>query len=123
MSLANGPSSLSWGTARLVCLVRADWPPEDMIDPDWLDEWFALPRGQHTPISFAQFVGDRVSNDRVYQLDAGLAAQAQAEDPTEWFDPVGWERHIPGALDGSHLSLRMADVTGIRQVRKDDDDG
>jgi hypothetical protein len=123
MSLANGPSSLTWVTARLVCLARADWPPEDMIDPDWLDEWFALPRGQQTPISFAQFVGDRVTYDMAYLLDEGLAARAQADDPTEWCDPVGWERHIPEALGGYGLSLRMVDVTGTRQVRKDDDDG
>ncbi|BBK36782.1 hypothetical protein STAQ_18600 [Allostella sp. ATCC 35155] len=112
--LANGPQALTWAAAQRICEARAHLPPEEMIDSDWLDDWYALPRDSRAAISFAEFVGQRVAEEHCRLLDEGLRLRAFAYDPTEQADRRGWHREIRHPDDGTPMSLSIVDPTERR---------
>ena len=117
MRLANGATALSWVAAHRICCAREDLPPEDMIDPEWLDEWLALPPSARSPISFAEYVTEKVGNIAAYDMYVGMRARARAEEVTEWFDQLGADRHILDRREGRPVTMRVADVVGPKQKR------
>jgi len=40
--LRHGASAFTWSLAHRVRLARQDYPPELMIDEEWLTEWLGL---------------------------------------------------------------------------------
>ena len=119
---ANGDTALTWTMARRICLARAELPPEDMIDPDWLNEWYVLPRERRSPVSFAQYVDEKVTHQAAWQLHAGFQNLARWDDPSERFDRRGWHRELPDPGDGPPLSLQMTDPTERHVEKKDEPD-
>lgn len=117
--MVNGATALSWAMAKRICLSRAELPPEDMIDAEWLDEWYALPQDQRAPISFARYVDEKIAHEAARRLHVGFEACAQLDDPGECFDRLGWYRTIYDPDDGPPLSLRMIDATERRVDRGD----
>ena len=122
MRLANGATALSWVAARRICRARCDLPPEDMIDPEWLAEWLALPASARSPISFVQYVTDKVDHSAAQDIDTGLRALARVDDATEWFDQLGADRHILDPREGRAVSMCVADVVGPRAKKDDEND-
>lgn len=57
-----GAGAMTWAMARRVCLQRDAYPPESMVDPDWVDEWLLLERGEPGYLDFAHFVDLKVAN-------------------------------------------------------------
>jgi hypothetical protein len=113
--IANGPISLSWAAARRICEARSDFLPEEMIDPEWLDEWYALSRVHRAPISFPHYVEQRVVENRSWLLHEGLRMRNAYEDPSESVDRYGWQREVRDPAHGYPLSLEMIDPTERRQ--------
>jgi len=68
----NVPTPFTWALARRVCLARADYPVEQMIDPDWLGEWRRLPPSAGTPVSFVDYLAEKLEFGVAEQLDAGF---------------------------------------------------
>jgi hypothetical protein len=112
--LPNGATALSWALARRVCLARADYPVEQMIDPDWLGEWRRLPPSAGTPVSFVDYLAEKLEFGVAEQLDAGFDFLDRAGRPDEPHDHHGWAKALRDPTDGQPLSLRMADVLGPR---------
>jgi hypothetical protein len=90
--MPNGATALSWTLARRICLARSDLPPEDMIDEDWLGEWFALPHGAPGFVSFTAYLHDKISREAARLLAEGLQSMARYEDSEERSD--GWVRGL-----------------------------
>ena len=110
--LPQGARTLSWALARRICLARADYPVEQMIDPDWLGEWRRLPARPGTPISFVDYLAEKLEFESAEQLDAGLDHLDRAGCLDEPYDHHGWALSIRDPADGQRLSLSMAHVLG-----------
>ena len=120
--LNGGANALSWTAALRVCRARGDLPPEDMIDPGWLDEWLAKRPGARAPITFVEYVIGKVRDIDAYDIDVGLRARARPEDVTELFDEPGADQRIFYPLDGRPVAICASDIIGSRS-KKDDDYG
>lgn len=118
--LANGATALSWALARRICLARADYPVEQMIDPDWLGEWYRLRPQPGLPASFVTFIEDKIANETARQIHAGLDGLHRAGDLVERWDRHDWARELYDPSDGAPLSLSMADVIGPRAKSEPD---
>ena len=95
-----GYSAMTWRLARRVCLAREEYPPDAMIDEEWLDEWLALSPGATGYISFPEYVGAKVDHLDAEALDDGLRSIVE---PWE-FDELGDNYQTAGRL-GSRLGL------------------
>ncbi len=115
--LANGPTALTWTMARRICEARAHFPPESMIDPDWLADWHGLPREGPSAISFAEYAAQRVAEEPTRRLEEGFRLREAANDPTEHTDRHDWHRGLRDPADGLPLSLRMIDPAERRMDR------
>lgn len=118
--LANGATALSWALARRLCLARADYPVEQMIDPDWLSEWYRLRPQPGSPVSFVTFIEDKIADETARQIHAGLDGLDRAGDLVERWDRHDWARDLQDPSDGTRLSLSMADVIGPRAKSEPD---
>jgi hypothetical protein len=98
-SLRHGPSALTWVLARRICEARADYPPEAMIEEEWLDEWSALRPGEPGYLSFAAYVAVKVSGTDEEALHEGFALQQGVADGSELGDQRGWYRRLPDPDD------------------------
>jgi hypothetical protein len=112
--LANGTTALSWAQARRICQARADYPVAEMIDPDWLTEWYRLRPEAGSPISFLSFIEEKIAAETSRQIHAGLDALHRAGDLVERWDRHDWARDLYDPSDGMPLCLSMADVIGPR---------
>jgi hypothetical protein len=118
--LAHGATALSWALARRICLARADYPVEQMIDPDWLGEWYRLRPEPGTPVSFVTFIEDKIANETARQTHIGLDELHRAGDLVEHWDRHDWSRDLCDPSDGAPLSLSMVDVIGPRAKSEPD---
>jgi hypothetical protein len=118
--LPNGATALSWALARRICLARADYPVEQMIDPDWLGEWYRLRPQPGTPVSFVTFIEDKIANETARQIHAGLDGLHRAGDLVERWDRHDWPQDLCDPSDGTPLSLSMVDIIGPRAKSEPD---
>ena len=79
--LSNGATAFTWIAAHRVCLERKDYPPEMMIDDDWIDEWLRLPPWSPRDyyMSFSSYIEVKVQNLDAELLDYGLSQRWQCE--------------------------------------------
>ena len=47
---------MTWRLAHDICQNRGEFPPESMIDEDWVDEWYDLRIGEAGYFSFADLI-------------------------------------------------------------------
>lgn len=120
--LPRGDTALSWRLARRICLARCDFPPEEMIDPDWLAEWYALPSADPGASFFTSFLDEKAGAMLVEALHEGLAAKAsEDEPPSQGHHHLAPRRPLPCGPDGELVSPVMVEATGQRQRRTEDD--
>lgn len=93
--LRSGASALSWRLAARICRTRADHPPETMIDPDWLDEWWQLTPLDEGFYSFPAFLAVKVGGLAGERLFAGLVVEARDGTLDEISDALDWHRRLP----------------------------
>lgn len=118
--LARGATALSWALARRICLARAHYPVEQMIDPDWLGEWYRLRPEPGMPVSFLNFIEEKIANETARQIHIGLDGLHRAGDLVERWDRHDWSRELRDPSDGAPLSLSMVDVIGPRAKSEPD---
>lgn len=110
--LPDGPTALSWNLAYRICLARAAYPVEEMIDPDWLYAWYRLPPVPGSPVSFVDYLEQLLEDEPHAILRAGLTARARAGVLDEPCDRHDWARGLRDPRDGTPLGLRMEEVVG-----------
>lgn len=86
--LSNGATAFTWVAAHRVCLERKDYPPEMMIDDDWIDEWLRLPpwASRDYYMSFSSYIDVKVQNLDAELLDYGLSQRGQCEKSPDVFE-------------------------------------
>jgi hypothetical protein len=120
--LPRGDIALSWQLARRICLARRDFPPEEMIDPDWLAEWYALSPGEPGANFFTAFLDEKVQATLAEALHEGLVAKARDFEPSSHgHHRLAPRRPLLCGPDGGMVSPVMVEVTGERQRKTDDD--
>jgi hypothetical protein len=79
--MPRGATALSWRLARRICLARCDYPPDGMIDCEWLAEWYDLP--SHAPGAqfFTAFLEEKAKSMLAEALHEGLTAKAGEYEP------------------------------------------
>lgn len=65
-------SAMTWRLAHDVCRRRSEYPPECMIDEEWVEEWYRLPSRAAGYYSFASFVAEKVDSSEAEALFDGL---------------------------------------------------
>ena len=80
--MPGGATALSWRLARRICLARCDYPPDEMIDSEWLAEWYELPLHAPGANFFTSFLGEKAGSLLAEALHEGLAAKAREHEPT-----------------------------------------
>lgn len=105
--LRHGPSALTWVLAQKICRLRSDYPPDAMIDPEWLDEWLVLPSGALGYLSFPQYIDERVSRGEAAALVDGLRLEAGYADPRELADDWNWYRKVPNVEPALRIGFRI----------------
>ena len=95
--------AFTWDIVRLVCLVRKDYPPELMIDEEWLKQWLQLPNNDPTYTSFSQYIEEKMLSSDVELLDEGLTFWEQSDGYAEIGDHFNWYRQ------GSHYDNTIRD--------------
>jgi len=119
--LRRGDIALSWTIARRLCLARQDFLPEEIIDPEWLAEWYALPPTASGAMFFTTFLQDKVDGALAAELHDGLTAKALEEEPASRIHRLGVVSNFRDHGDGELISLTMVDLTSRRQRKLDDD--
>ena len=86
--LSNGATAFTWVAAHRVCLERKDYPPEMMIDDDWIDEWLRLPpwASRDYYMSFFSYIDVKIQNLDAELLDYGLSQRGQCEKRPDVFE-------------------------------------
>ena len=86
--LPNGATAFTWVAAHRVCLERKDYPPEMMIDDDWIDEWLRLPpwASRDYYMSFSSYIDVKIQNLDAELLDYGLSQRGQCEKRPDVFE-------------------------------------
>lgn len=120
--LPRGDTALSWRLARRICLARCDFPLEEMIDPDWLAEWYALPPDDPGASFFTSFIDEKAAAMLAEALHEGLAAKAsEYEPPSQGHHRLAPRRPLRCGPDRELVSPVMVEATGQRQRRTEDD--
>jgi hypothetical protein len=129
-ALTHGAAALTWVLARAVCEARSDFPPEAMIDGDWLDEWYTLPAGAAGYYSFPEFVAVKVSSLNAEFLDSALAEFERRNEKSEFGDDRRNYRQssIMDEAVRSHLLsyspfFRRENELSVGEIIDDKDDG
>ena len=87
--------AFTWNTARLVCLTRKDYPPELMIDEEWLTQWQQLPHSDPAYFSFALYIEEKMLSHETELLDEGLKHSERDDGYIETGDDFDWYRRVP----------------------------
>lgn len=111
---AGGSDALSWARARRICEARADWPVEEMIDPDWFTEWCRLKPQNGSALCFLDFIEEKIALIGEAGIAEGLHARSHAGVLDEFCDRYDWVRRLRDPSDGGPLSPIMADVTATK---------
>jgi hypothetical protein len=120
--LPRGDVALSWRLARRVCLARCDFPPEEMINPDWLAEWYALSPNEPGASFFTAFLDEKAKAMLAEALHEGLVAKAHDyETPSQGHHRLAPRQPLLCGPDGEMVSPVMVEATGQRQRRTEDD--
>jgi len=77
----HGASLMTWKLARLVCERRCDFPPEQMIDEAWLDEWLVLSWDDAGYRYFPEYIKFRVSHPEHWALADGYRMERMGFSP------------------------------------------
>lgn len=119
--MVRGDIALTWTLTRRLCLARQDFPPEDIIDPEWLAEWCALPPMARGALFFTAYLQEKVDGALAAELHDGLTAKAHEDEPISRLHRVGVVPNLRDDRDGEMISLTMVDLTSRRQGKLDDD--
>lgn len=119
--LVRGDIALSWTLSRRLCLARQDFPPEDIIDPEWLAEWYVLPPMAPGALFFTAYLQEKVDGVLAAELHDGFTAKALEDEPVLPFHRLGVLPNLRDDRDGEMISLTMVDLTSRRQRKLDDD--
>lgn len=120
--MPRGDTALSWRLARRICLARCDFLPEDMIDPDWLAEWYALSPNEPGASFFPTFLAEKVQALLAEALHEGLIAKARDyEPPSQGHHRLAPRQPLTCGPDGEMISPVMVDATGQRKNEVKDD--
>jgi hypothetical protein len=92
--LRYGRSALTWALARRICRARCDFPPEQMIDEAWFDEWLNLKSGSSGYRSFPMYLEEKIASSDAESLDAGLRLEQRLSGYPETGDSWGWYRQV-----------------------------
>jgi hypothetical protein len=92
--LRNRSRGLGWAATLRVCRHRADYPPEDMIDENWFQEWLSLPLEAPGYFSFSAYVDAKVTNPDRELLYEGLVREQGYDGEAEMDDNRGWWRRL-----------------------------
>ena len=59
---ATGPTAggFTWKLAYLLCVTRSEYPPDMMIDDEWITEWLHLQPGVTGYYSVASFIAQKL---------------------------------------------------------------
>ncbi len=88
--LPRGDIALTWRIALSICRARCDFPPDNMIDEDWLSEWYALSPAEPGAISFPAFLHVKAQTMLVEALHEGLVSKGhEYEPPSPGASPTG----------------------------------
>lgn len=120
--MPSGATALSWRLARRICLARCDYPPDEMIDCEWLAEWYDLP--SHAPGAqfFTAFLQEKAETMLAEALHEGLAAKAREYEPfIEAPQRLAPRRPLRCGAEEDMISPEMVDLTVQRQRKVEDD--
>ena len=120
--MPRGATALSWRLARRICLARCDYPPDEVIDSDWLAEWYELPPNAPGAGFFTAFLEEKAGTLIEEALHEGLTAKAREREPlVEAPHRLAPRRPLRCGPEGEMVTPEMVDVAGQRQRRVEDD--
>ncbi|MCY4311183.1 MAG: hypothetical protein OXC54_07735, partial [Rhodospirillaceae bacterium] len=90
----NQKGAFTWALARRICLAQADYPPDTMIEEEWLDEWFLLRPGDLGYLSFLAYIDLRITHHEHRLLNDGLAMLYQDDIHLPLEDNFRWCRTL-----------------------------
>ena len=76
----------TWKLAYLLCMVRSEYPPDMMIEDDWITEWLYLKPGAVGYYSFARFIARKLEPDDALRTALRLYAMHVDPDISSLFD-------------------------------------
>ena len=82
--IPRGYSSLTWRLSCRICLARNEFPPDSMIDQDWMTEWLVAPLGSPGYFSFTDYIAEMISFKEAGVLENGLRMGSEFLDSTEF---------------------------------------
>ncbi len=102
-----GSFALTWRLAHRICLARADYSPEDMIDDDWLAEWMCQPSASGGSFSFPSYLYEKMETTEAQLLCRGFGRLRKASDLSEVSDRFNWWRIITNDEVARHGGFRI----------------
>ena len=78
-STRTNTGGFTWKLAYRLCIARPEFPPEMMIDDDWITEWLHLQPGVKGYYSFASFIARKLTAEDA--LHTALSLYARHENP------------------------------------------
>ena len=87
--------AFTWDTTRLICLIRKDYPPELMIDEEWLTQWLQLSDIDPAYFSFSLYIEEKILSYNAELLDLGLRHWERNDGHFEIGDDFDWYRRVP----------------------------
>ena len=88
--------AFTWDTTRLICLIRKDYPPELMIDEEWLTQWLQLSYSNDPAyFNFSQYIEEKILSHDATLLDDGLRYSERDDGYGETGDDFDWYRRVP----------------------------
>lgn len=114
-TLQSGRTALTWVLARRICEARAEYPPDAMIDPEWLDEWYELRWDEAGYYSFPSYVAVKVESTGAIILDQALASFERCQDGSEWHDDWNWYHRTTNSDEAIRYGFRFLTPFDIRE--------
>ena len=85
-STGSRTGGFTWKLAYLLCVGRSEYPPDMMIDDDWITEWLHLKPGAVGYYSFAAFVKRKLEPDDALRTALHLYSTYVDPDISSLFD-------------------------------------
>ena len=98
-TLRQGQNALSWKLAQRICQARWEFPPDEMIDESWKEEWLYLEWDAEGYWNFLSFIEEKMKHTEAETLHEGLQEQALYSREVESTDAPNWRRQYPNYLD------------------------
>ena len=98
-TLRHGQNALSWKLAQRICQARWEFPPDEMIDESWKEEWLYLEWDAEGYWNFLSFIEEKMKHTEAETLHEGLQEHALYNREVESTDTPNWRRQYPNYLD------------------------